>query len=346
MFIQGGAKAILKHPHLEADDCIAISVKHLTQKYPSCQIYIITSDHDYLQLNSPNVHLFNLSFKNLTESKTATGNANQDLQLKIITGDNAITTKAIAKQIGLNGFETSISGDDLMKLKDDELKNCVMNTSIFTRMFPEAKLRIINALKANNQVVAMTGDGVNDGPALKAAHIGIAMGIKGTEIAKQASSLILLEDNISKMVDAVAMGRKIYSNLKKAIQYIISIHIPIILTVFIPLALGWIYPNLFSPIHILFLEIIMGPTCSIIYENEPMQANTMLQKPKPLTTTFFNWRELSISIVQGLFITAGTLFVYQYSVINDYKSELDYYEKLRTPWWSSDAKYDYFLSSA
>jgi len=198
----------------------------------------------------------------------------------------------------------------------------VMETSIFTRMFPEAKLKIINALKSNHQIVAMTGDGVNDGPALKAAHIGIAMGKKGTEIAKQAASLILLEDDLSKMVDAVAMGRKIYTNLKKAIQYIISIHIPIILTVFIPLALGWIYPNIISPIHVIFLEIIMGPTCSIIYENEPIEKNTMSQKPKPLTATFFNWKELSISIIQGLVITAGTLFVYQYSVKNGYSEEL------------------------
>ncbi len=118
------------------------------------------------------------------------------------------------------------------------------------------------------------------------------------------------------------MGRKIYTNLKKAIQYIISIHIPIILTVFIPLAFGWIYPNIFSPIHIIFLELIMGPTCSIIYENEPIEPNTMQQKPKPLTTTFFNWRELSVSIIQGLFISAGTLFIYQYSVINGYNEAL------------------------
>jgi Ca2+-transporting ATPase len=244
------------------------------------------------------------------------------ISVKIITGDNAATTTAIAKQIGFKGYEKSISGDELMKLNDQEFQTCVMNTTIFTRMFPEAKLKIINALKSNNQIVAMTGDGVNDGPALKAAHIGIAMGKKGTEIAKQAASLILLEDDLSKMVDAIAMGRKIYTNLKKAIQYIISIHIPIILTVFIPLALGWLYPNIFSPIHIIFLEIIMGPTCSIIYENEPMEQNTMLQKPKALTTTFFNWKELSISIIQGLAITVGTLFMYQYAVTNGYNEAL------------------------
>ena len=236
------------------------------------------------------------------------------IAVKIITGDNAETTTAIAKQIGFKGFEHTVSGNELMDLSDLELQEKAMQTNIFTRMFPEAKLRIINALKANNQVVAMTGDGVNDGPALKAAHIGIAMGKKGTEIAKQAASLILLEDDLSKMVNAVAMGRKIYTNLKKAIQYIISIHIPIILTVFIPLALGWIYPNIFSPVHIIFLELIMGPTCSIVFENEPMEKNTMSQKPRPYTTNFFNWKELLSSIIQGLIITLGTLFIYQYSV--------------------------------
>lgn len=244
------------------------------------------------------------------------------IAVKIITGDNSETTEAIARQIHFKDYENSITGDELMKLNDNDLKISVMKNTIFTRMFPEAKLKIINALKANNQIVAMTGDGVNDGPALKAAHIGIAMGKKGTEIAKQAASLILLEDDLSKMVDAVAMGRKIYTNLKKAIQYIISIHIPIILTVFIPLALGWVYPNIFSPIHIIFLEIIMGPTCSIIYENEPMEKNTMQQKPKALSSTFFNWKELSTSILQGLLITAGTLLIYQYAVQNDYDEAL------------------------
>ncbi|MFA6086314.1 cation-translocating P-type ATPase [Mucilaginibacter sp.] len=236
------------------------------------------------------------------------------IAVKIITGDNAETTGAIARQIDFRGDDQCISGDALMQLSDKELRDKVETVNIFTRMFPDAKLKIINALKAKNEIVAMTGDGVNDGPALKAAHIGIAMGKKGTEIAKQAASLILLEDDLSKMADAVAMGRRIYTNLKKAIQYIISIHIPIVLTVFIPLALGWIYPNIFSPVHIIFLELIMGPTCSIIYENEPMEKNTMLQKPRPISTTFFNWKELTTSIIQGLVITAGTLATYQFAV--------------------------------
>jgi Ca2+-transporting ATPase len=236
------------------------------------------------------------------------------IQLKIVTGDNAQTTSTIAKLVGFKDADKVLNGDELMAMDEATLKVKVMETAIFTRMFPEAKLKIIQALKDNNQIVAMTGDGVNDGPALKSAHIGIAMGKKGTEIAKQAANLILIDDDFAKMTDAIAMGRKIYLNLKKAIQYIISIHIPIILVVFIPLALGWIYPNIFTPVHIIFLEIIMGPTCSIIYENEPMERNLMLEKPRPLTTTFFNLKEITISIIQGLVITLGLLFMYQYCI--------------------------------
>lgn len=242
--------------------------------------------------------------------------------VKIITGDNARTTNAIAQEIGFQGFEKSITGDELMKLSDAELQDKVMHINVFSRMFPDAKLRIVNALKANGQIVAMTGDGVNDGPSLKAAHIGISMGNKGTSIAKDAASLILVEDDLSKMVDAVAMGRKIYANLKKAIQYIISIHIPIILIVFLPLALGWLYPNIFSPLHVILLELIMGPTCSIIYENEPAEANTMQRGPRPLTSTFFNAGELTISILQGIAITLGLLFVYQWSVYNKWEENI------------------------
>lgn len=236
------------------------------------------------------------------------------IDVKIITGDNADTTAAIAKQVHFNGYQNCITGDELMELTPDELAHKVKENYLFARMYPEAKLRIINALKAQQEVVAMVGDGVNDGPALKTAHIGIAMGKKGTEIAKQAASLIILDDDLARMIDAIAMGRKIYANLKKAIQYIISIHIPIILTVFIPLIFNWKYPALFSPIHIIFLELIMGPTCSIIYENEPIGVGTMKQPPRPFSSTFFQKKELSISIYQGIAITIGTLGIYQFAL--------------------------------
>ncbi len=238
------------------------------------------------------------------------------IKVKIVTGDNAATTAAIAREIGFRDYEKSISGDELVRLNQTELVERVQTTNVFTRMFPEAKLKIIKALKENQEIVAMIGDGVNDAPALKAAHIGIAMGKKGTEIAKEAALLVLLKDDLGDMVNAIAMGRRIYTNLKKAIQYIISIHIPIILTVFIPLVLWWSYPNIFSPVHVIFFELIMGPTCSIIYENEPMENDTMDQPPRPFSTTFFNRKELTTSVLQGLMITVGTLSAYQYAVFH------------------------------
>ncbi|MGN6601334.1 MAG: cation-translocating P-type ATPase [Ginsengibacter sp.] len=244
------------------------------------------------------------------------------INVKIITGDNKATTETIAKQIGFKGADRAMDGQEIIALSKPALENVVMDNNIYTRMFPDAKLKVIGALKDQNQIVAMTGDGVNDAPALKAAHIGIAMGTKGSEIAKGASALILADDDLAKMVDAIAMGRRIYSNLKKAVQYIISIHIPIILTVLLPLILGWIYPAIFTPVHVIFLELIMGPTCSIIYENEPIEANLMQQKPRPFTNTFLSWKELRLSIVQGLVITAGTLGIYQFAVANGYDEEL------------------------
>lgn len=236
------------------------------------------------------------------------------IKVKIITGDNAVTTRAIARQAGLQQAEEAVNGDTLMQMEEKKMQYTLRSVNIFTRMFPEAKLAAINALKADNEVVAMTGDGVNDGPALKAAHIGIAMGKKGTEIAKQAAALILVNDDLSNMVDAIAMGRRIYTNIKKAVQYIISIHIPIILTVSLPLFLGWVYPDIFTPVHVIFLEVIMGPTCSIVYENEPMEENAMQQPPRPITQTFLSFREMNVSLLQGLMITAGVMAAYQWSV--------------------------------
>lgn len=244
------------------------------------------------------------------------------IKLKIITGDNPLTTAAIAKQAHFRGYDKAITSTELLRLDETGFDKAVIENNLFTRMFPEVKLKIIESLKKQDEIVGMTGDGVNDGPALKAANIGIAMGKRGSEIAKEASSLILTDDDFGKMVDAVAMGRKIYANLKKAIQYIISIHIPIILTVALPLVLGWIYPAIFSPVHVIFLELIMGPTCSIVYENEPLEENSMHQKPRVMSSTFFNLKELSMSIFQGLAITCGTLFMYQLAVQKGYGEDL------------------------
>ena len=236
------------------------------------------------------------------------------IKVKVITGDNSDTTKSIAEQAGIVNTGAVIEGEAIMGYQGEQLLEEVENKILFTRMFPEAKLAVVNALKKRGEVVAMLGDGVNDGPALKAAHIGVAMGSKGTEIAKAAASLVITNDDLGKLITAIAAGRRIYSNIKKAIQYIISIHIPIILTVSLPLFLGWVFPRIFTPVHVIFLELIMGPTCSLVYENEPMEKNTMQQAPRRMTETFLNWNELVISIVQGLAITAGVLFMYQWSV--------------------------------
>ena len=238
------------------------------------------------------------------------------IKVKVISGDNTETTKSIAAQAGIINTADAIEGKEIMDYSEEQVQQISGEKILFTRMFPEAKLAVVIALKKNGEVVAMLGDGVNDGPALKAAHIGVAMGSKGTEIAKAAAALVITNDDLEKLIIGIAAGRRIYANIKKAVQYIISIHIPIILTVSLPLFLGWVFQQIFTPVHVIFLELIMGPTCSIVYENEPMEKNTMLQKPRKMTDTFLNRKELAISIIQGLMITAGVLFAYQWSVQN------------------------------
>ena len=236
--------------------------------------------------------------------------AEAGIKVKMITGDFPETAQAIARQIGLPGADTLLTGPQVMELSADALRPRAAGTAVFARMFPEAKLRVVEALKANGEVVAMTGDGVNDGPALKAAHIGVAMGRRGTEVARQAASLVLVDDDLGSMVAAIAQGRRIYQNFKKAVFYVVSIHIPIILTVALPLLFNWQWANLLSPLHIIFLELVMGPTCSIAFENEPAEAGQMQQPPRPLTATFLAGAELSRSLVQGLGIAAAVLGVY------------------------------------
>jgi Ca2+-transporting ATPase len=206
----------------------------------------------------------------------------------MITGDHPQTALAISKQIRLDESQHVVTGDEVMNLNETDLQVLVKNNNLFARMFPEAKLKVIEALKRNGEIVAMTGDGVNDAPALKAAHIGIAMGKRGSEVARESAALILVDDDLAHMTDAVAIGRQIYDNLKKAIRYIVSIHIPIIGIVLIPLLMGWNFTSIFTPVHVIFLELIMGPTCSIVFEREPMEPGTMQRPPRKISTTFFS----------------------------------------------------------
>jgi len=232
------------------------------------------------------------------------------IALKLITGDHPETATTIAELTGFPDFTLLKTGEDILPMSDEELKSVVSTTNIFARMFPEAKLKVIRAIQSNGHIVAMTGDGINDGPALKAADVGIAMGKKGTDTAKQAADIILTDDNLEKIWVSVREGRRIFANLVKAIRYIISIHIPIILTASLPLILGWQYLNIFTPIHVIFLELIMGPTCSIFFEREPVEDLSMISRPRNRTRGLFTREELVLSIVQGLLITAGILVLY------------------------------------
>ena len=236
--------------------------------------------------------------------------------VKILTGDYPETAVNIAEQVGLPGYFNYKTGHDVMQLGSDELKETVKQTSVFARMFPDAKVKVVEALKNGGDIVAMTGDGVNDGPSLKLADIGIAMGKKGTETAKIASDLILTDDNLERIVIAIREGRRIFNNLVKALRYIISIHIPIILTASLPLLLGWKYPNIFTPIHVIFLELIMGPTCSIFFEREPAEESIMNASPKNRRNSLFTRREVLISIAQGIAITTGVLVLYNRYMIS------------------------------
>jgi Ca2+-transporting ATPase len=236
------------------------------------------------------------------------------IRIIMITGDHKSTAHNIARQTGIRGTERILTGADVMSMDADALRESVQGVNLFARMFPDAKLRVVEALKANGEVVAMSGDGVNDGPALKSAHIGVAMGKKGTDMAKNAASLVLMDDNLSSMVTALRTGRRIYDNLRKAIRYVISIHLPIVAVVLLPLLLGWPYPHILLPLHVIFLELVMDPTAAVAFENEPEEQNILHKPPRSGGTSLFSGRELGFSLLQGAVIAAGVLAMYQYAL--------------------------------
>ena len=230
------------------------------------------------------------------------------IRVVMITGDYPRTAQSIGRQIGLKSIDQVITGSELDEMDDAELEKRIQATNIFARVMPEHKLRIVNALKANGEIVAMTGDGVNDAPALKSAHIGIAMGGRGTDVAREASSLVLLDDDFSSIVKANRLGRRIFDNLRKAMSYIFAIHIPIIGMSLIPVLLKW--PLALLPVHIVFLELIIDPACSLVFEAEPEEPNVMNRPPRNPKEPVFSRRPLVISLLQGASVLLIVLAVF------------------------------------
>lgn len=242
------------------------------------------------------------------------------IRVIMITGDYSGTAQFVAKKIGIKNPEKFLTGEDLENISHIELREKIKNVNIFARILPEQKLNIVNALKANNEIVAMTGDGVNDAPALKSAHIGIAMGERGTDVARETSSLILLNDDFSSIVDAIRLGRRIYDNLRQAMSYLIAVHVPIAGMTLLPLFFG--FPIILLPAHIAFLELIIDPACSTVFEAEKEDKNIMKKPPRNLKQPMFNWKNVLISISQGLSILIVTFLLLLF-MIKSGKNELE-----------------------
>ncbi len=236
------------------------------------------------------------------------------IRVVMITGDYPATAQSIGRQIGLRSVDEIVTGPELDQMNDEQLRQRLLAANIVARVVPEQKLRIVNALKAAGEVVAMTGDGVNDAPALKAAHIGIAMGGRGTDVAREAAGLVLLEDDFSSIVQAVRLGRRIFDNIKKAISYIFAIHVPIAGLSLVPVFFAdW--PLILLPVHIVFLELIIDPSCTLIFEAEGAEPNTMTRPPRDPRERLFGWRSVSISLLQGasvLGIVLGVFLITRY----------------------------------
>jgi len=241
------------------------------------------------------------------------------IRVVMITGDYPATALNIAAQIGLAAGEV-ITGADLDAMDDEELQRKIKTVNIFARVVPEQKLRIVNSLKANREVVAMTGDGVNDATALKSAHIGIAMGGRGTDVAREASSIVLLDDDFTSIVAAVRMGRRIFDNLKKAMTYIMAIHVPIAGMSLLPVLFNW--PLVLLPVHIVFLELIIDPSCSIVFEAENEEPEVMEKPPRDPDRPMFDYRTVIYGLMQGLSVLLVVLAVFGISMYRG-QGELD-----------------------
>lgn len=229
------------------------------------------------------------------------------IQVIVITGDFPVTAREIARQAGLPEG-TTLSGEELDRLSDAALRERLSHVTVCARISPHQKLRIVQALQANGEVVAMTGDGVNDAPALKAAHVGIAMGARGTDVAREAADLVLVDDNFASIVRGIRLGRRIFGNLQKSMQYIFAIHIPIAGIALIPMVMGW--PALMLPLHVALLELVIDPTCSLAFESEPEEADVMQRPPRDTHAPLFGAQAILLALGQGLCVLAGVALTF------------------------------------
>ena len=234
------------------------------------------------------------------------------IRVVMMTGDHPTTARTIAQQIGLVSEDGIITGPDLDAMSDAELQCQVGRVNVFCRVVPEQKLRLVNALRTNGEIVAMTGDGVNDAPALKAAHIGIAMGGRGTDVAREAAAVVLLNDDFSSIVEAVKLGRRIFDNLKKAIAFVIAAHLPIVGLSLVPVMLGW--PLILLPVHILFLQLIIDPACSIVFEMELEENDIMRRPPSASGAPLFDRPTITLGLLQGFCLFLIVLLIFSISL--------------------------------
>jgi Ca2+-transporting ATPase len=230
------------------------------------------------------------------------------VRVVMITGDYTGTAAAIGRQIGLHSPGGVITGEQLAKMDEAELCRRVADVNIFARVVPAQKLRLVNALKSNGEIVAMTGDGVNDAPALKAAHIGVAMGNRGTDVAREAAALVLLDDQFASIVDTIRLGRRIFDNIRHAMSYLLAVHVPTAGMAVVPLIAGW--PLVFFPVHIVFLEFVIDPACSIAYEAEPANPDIMKRRPRDPREPLLGRQLLWFALVQGLVVLFATAVLY------------------------------------
>jgi Ca2+-transporting ATPase len=238
--------------------------------------------------------------------------AQAGVRVIMVTGDYPSTAAAIGRQIGLATNGNILTGPEIESLHGGELRRRIQKSNIFARVLPEQKLSLVEAFKANGEIVAMTGDGVNDAPALKAAHIGIAMGGRGTDVAREAASLVILDDDFASIVEAIRSGRRIFDNLQKAMAFIFAIHVPIAGLALVPLILDW--PLVLTPVHIVFLELVIDPACSIAFEAEPAEIDIMQKPPRDPDTPLFDKRHILFSLLEGALVLAAVLAVFAFAL--------------------------------